>query len=361
MRKRLLVASLSVCLTSTWAAAADVKFEPSKLTQRPDDWFKSNEGQTILANIVGWQNEDGGWYKHYDVEHPRPNPLPTDPQWFGGQGWTASSTIDNAATYSELRALARAIRLADKPEYHKAFDRGLDYLIASQYPNGGFPQRFKLPNNYGRMITFNDDAMTNVMKLMQDIAAGDSDFAFVSPETKTKAQKSFDKSIECVLNCQITTNGKKTIWCQQHDPVTFAPTGARAFELPAATSSESANIVMLLMSLDHPSPRVKAAVDSAIAWFEETKITGKRWGFVTGPQYEGGKDRIITDDPSAPPLWARFYDIETNKPFFVSRDGIKRETVDHVTRERRIGYAWYSISPQKAIDQYNKKWKPANR
>lgn len=118
-------------------------FEPSKLTGRPDEWFKSGEGRTILANVVGRQNADGGWYKHYDIE--------------------------------------------------------------------------------------------------------------------------------------------------------------------------SATIVMLLVSLGHPSPR-----------------------------------------------GARFYDIETSKPFFVSRDGIERETVDHVTRERRIGYAWYSIRPQKAIDLYNKKWKPAN-
>lgn len=342
-------------------AAADMKFEPSKLTQRSDEWFKSEEGQTILANLVSWQNADGGWYKHYDIEHPRPDPLPTDPQWFGGQAWTASSTIDNAATYSELRALARAIRLNDKPEYHKAFDRGLAYLESAQYPNGGIPQRYKLPNNYGRMITFNDDAMTNVMKLLQEIAAGQGDFSFATDEQKSRAKKSFDKGIDCIVKAQIKhSDGVKTVWCQQHDPATLAPTGARAYELPSACSSESANIVMLLMSLPNPSAEVKQSIDSAIAWFEKVKISGKRWGFVTGPQYQGGKDRIITDDPSAPPLWARYYDLETDKPFFVGRDGVKHDTVDPVGRERRVGYAWYSISPQKAIDYYNKKWKPAN-
>src|SRR5689334_10590208 len=80
----------------------------------PDDWFTSEKGQAILGNIVSWQNDNGGWWKAYDVEKPRPaTNAPEKPGEGGPKGddndtWHKSSTIDNNATYTELRLLARA-------------------------------------------------------------------------------------------------------------------------------------------------------------------------------------------------------------------------------------------------------------
>lgn len=347
------------CVFASQAYAAEAFTDAPKLLKQPDTWFMTEEGTKALANVVTWQNPDGGWYKHYDVMVPRPDPLPSGTDWFGGKGWEVSSTIDNAATYTELMLLARGIRLADKPEYHTAFDRGLDYLIASQYPNGGIPQRFKLPKNYGRMITFNDDAMTNVLKLFKDVVDGKGDFAFTTAEQKSKAKAAFEKGVDCVVKCQIVINGKPTVWCQQHDPQTLAPTGARAFELPSLASTESATLVMLLMDIDSPTSAVKRSIDSAVAWFEANKIPGKKWAFVDGPQYEGGRDRLLLDDPSAKGVWARFTDIDSGKPFFVARDGLKHWDVTAISRERRVGYAWYSVSPQKVLDRFA-KWKAKN-
>ena len=45
-------------------------------------------------------------------------------------------------------------------------------------------------------------------------------------------------------------------------------------------------------------------------------------------------------DPGAPPLWARFT-IETNRPMFSGRDGVKKYSLAEIERERRNGYAWY--------------------
>ena len=355
MPKRAWTAGL-FCVFASNAFAAEAFVDSPKLLKQPDEWFKSDAGQKAMANVVSWQNADGGWYKHYDTSLARPDPLPSGPDWFGGKGWEASSTIDNAATYTEIRLLARGIRLADKPEYHAAVDRGLDYLIASQYPNGGIPQRFKLPKNYGRMITFNDDAMANVLRLFKDVAEAKADFAFATDAQKAKAKAAFDKGVDCVVKCQIVVNGRPTIWCQQHDPETLAATGARAFELPSLSSSESATVTMLLMEIESPSPAVKDAIESAVAWFEANKITGKKWTFVEGPQYEGGRDRLLLDDPAATGVWPRFTDIESGKPMFVARDGLKHWDVNEISRERRVGYAWYSVAPQKVLDACA-KWK----
>src|SRR5204863_5374497 len=126
--------------------------------------------------------------------------------------------------------------------------------------------------------------------------------------------------------------------------------------LPGITPDESAEIVLLLMSLDKPDERVRRAIDSAAEWFESTKILGKRVQVVTGAQYEKGKDKVVVDDPNAPPLWARFYDIETNKPFFCSRDGIKRDSMDQISHERRNGYSWYGAWGEK-VEQAYPQWK----
>jgi len=57
-------------------------------------------------------------------------------------------------------------------------------------------------------------------------------------------------------------------------------------------------------------------------------------------------------DPSAPPLWARFYDIETGRPFFCGRDGVKKSTFAEIERERRNGYAWYGNWGERLAKDY---------
>ena len=55
-----------------------------------------------------------------------------------------------------------------------------------------------------------------------------------------------------------------------------------------------------------------------------------------------GPDTKVIDDPAAPALWARFYDLETGKPFFCGRDGIKHDSLDQipngVAKERGIKF-----------------------
>jgi PelA/Pel-15E family pectate lyase len=60
------------------------------------------------------------------------------------------------------------------------------------------------------------------------------------------------------------------------------------------------------------------------------------------------------EDKTAPVMWARFYDLETGKPYFSDRDGVKRETFAEMGHNRRNGYDWYTYSPQKLMDEYVK-------
>src|SRR3954453_9603253 len=178
----------------------------ARLVDQNDEWFSTEQGKATVDNIITWQNENGGWWKAYDASNPRPPKVENRPN-SGPQGdddnvWHKVSTIDNNATYSELRIIARAARVLKDDKYKNAFNRGLKYLFDAQYPNGGWPQRFPLQDNYGRHITFNDDAMLGVMKLMRDVFENQRDFAFVSDDDRKRAKAAFDKGIDCILNCQ---------------------------------------------------------------------------------------------------------------------------------------------------------------
>jgi len=317
-----LVCFMLPCATDAFAADKGVYI--AKWIDQGDDWYKSDEGKKIIANILAWQNPNGGWFKSYDTMSARPAEIkPTDhglaPKTDSGEVWAAVSTIDNDATYTELRILARAVRVTGNEAAKASFMKGLQFLFDSQYPNGGWPQRFPLQKNYGRYITFNDGAMVGVVMLMRDVAQSHPDFAFVEEATRTKCQESFDR--------------------QQHHEVTFEPMGARSFELPSLCTSESAGITLLLMEIKQPEERVKTAVEASEKWFAANAIHGKGYPKLTGPQYENGYDRLPMDDPSAPPLWARFYSMETGKPMFVDRDGSQHDVVTELGYERRTGYA----------------------
>ena len=123
---------------------------------------------------------------------------------------------------------------------------------------------------YQVLITYNDDAMTSTLNLFNDIIHDNAPYpaGLVDDEVKDKLQASFDKGVECILATQIMVKGKPTVWCQQNDPVTLKPAGARAFELPAFCSAESVPIIKLLMELPNPDKRVKAAVHGAMKWLD---------------------------------------------------------------------------------------------
>lgn len=57
-----------------------------------------------------------------------------------------------------------------------------------------------------------------------------------------------------------------------------------------------------------------------------------------------------------PPLWARFYTLEDNRPFFSDRDGVKKFDISEIGHERRNGYSWYNSDGLKVFKKYE-QWK----
>ena len=114
------------------------------------------------------------------------------------------------------------------------------------------------------------------------------------------------------------------------------------------------------MKINKPSNEVKNAINKAMEWFEEVKITGYKFVSVPDANEPKGKNKVVLPDPNSV-IWARFYDIDTNKPFFCGRDGIKKNTVAEIESERRNGYAWYGNWPEILIKKKYPEWLKINQ
>ena len=114
----------------------------------------------------------------------------------------------------------------------------LDYLLAAQYPNGGWPQFFPVRKDYSRYVTFNDQAMINVLTLLDDVANGTSPLDFVDSARRQRAAAAVQRGVEVILRSQVTVKGTLTVWGAQHDEVTLEPRQARAFEPVSLASAE---------------------------------------------------------------------------------------------------------------------------
>ena len=328
----------------------------------PQPWYGSNEAIRLAGIIVSFQTPAGGWSKNLNLAKQARAPgesfAPDNDSRLPGKKdfdsppaghWDYVGTFDNNATVTELRFLAKVIAAGGtnqvKP-FVTSFERGLDYIFAAQYPNGGWPQVWPLQGGYHDAITYNDDAMINILNLLREVATGTNDFAFVPEKTRRLAAASLQRGFACVLACQIIEDGHATVWCQQHDALTLQPVSARNYEMPSEVSSESAKIMMFLMAQPHPGPEIIKSVNAAAVWFEKTRISDMAFKVVPGAGHR------LVSAPGHGPIWARYYQIGADRPIFGDRDKTIHDHLNEISDERRNGYAWFTAAPQTALDRY---------
>lgn len=326
----------------------------SIINDKEPAWFATAEAKEVAENVLLYQRNIGGWPKNIQMQ--KPLTAAEKQKLINLKPDTKELTTDNGATCQEMLFLSKMYAQVPDERYKKAFLSGLDYLLKAQYENGGWPQFYPIKKGYYTHITFNDNSMANIMNVLKEIAEKTDYYSIkVSDETAQKAQKAFDKGIDCILKTQYKQNGVLTGWCAQHDEVTLLPANARAFELASLSGMESAKLVLLLMSVKNPSPEIITAVNSAVVWFEKTKITDLREERVPVPNSKL-MEKIMVKDPNATPLWARFMELSDNTPFFCDRDGVKKATLAEIGQERRIGYSWYTNQPKEVLKKYP-SWK----
>lgn len=317
-------------------------------------WYATPEALSLAENVLYYRNANGGWPKNIDMT-TRATPL------------DATSTIDNDGTTTQIDYLARVYSASACSRYGDAALAGIQYLLDAQYDNGGWPQIYPNATDYHTHITFNDNAMVHVLELLRSVSRRAAPYAFADEALATTAGEAVQRGIGVILATQIVIDGVKTGWCAQHDEVTLAPAQARTYELPSLSGSEGANLLRFLMTIEDPSPEVRAAVQAAAAWFEQVALSGIRIDAIDDATQTSGEDRVVVQDPAAPLLWARFYELGTNRPIFSSRCEVpecaadpffmRRYSLAEIENERRVGYAWYGNWPRQLLATTYPEWR----
>jgi PelA/Pel-15E family pectate lyase len=335
------IALLASALCSPWlvfAAGAQASPAPipwSRALDQPAGWYASAEAVRIAENVLQYQHDNGGWEKNIDMARPLADSERTH---VGKTDLEGGTTIDNGATWTQIRYLARVYEATRQPRFRDAMLRGVDFLLAAQYANGGWPQFYPIRRGYYEHVTFNDGAMIGAMRVLRDVAHAQAPFASVDAERRSRAAAAIARGLDVILKTQVDVDGTLTAWCAQYDHTTLRCAKARAYELPSLSGGESADVVRYLMEIEKPDPAIGRAVESAVRWFDAVKLTGIAVVVKRDTTLPRGFDRVVVADPAAPPLWARFYEIGTNKPIFVGRDGVVRSSLAEIEHERRVGY-----------------------
>jgi PelA/Pel-15E family pectate lyase len=315
--------------------------------KRNYDRYDRTEIKAIADNFVNWQNYDGGWPKNIDWLAK----LKKDSIRRKMQKIARRSTLDNRNTYPQIEYLSNAYIRTNNETYRASAEKGLNYILEIQNPSGGW-KGWDID-----AITYNDEIMTGVMNLFLDITEKNEKYNWISAELYKKICHSLDRAIEVTLKCQIIQNGEKTAWCQQHSHKTLRPMQARTFELRSITANESSDILIFLMRIKNPSKDVKEAIHAGLKWMKKSRIEGLKIEREPLPkgQYINNEypyDLKEVKDPKAKPIWARFYDLDSNEPFLCNRDGKRVNHLKDVLPERRTGYEWYGYWPEIVFKQY---------
>lgn len=328
-------------------ASKPMKHKNFGFPEQPDlAFWASPEAERMALVILSFQTPSGGWSKRTDMATQRREAG----QQFGVEK-DYIPTFDNAATSTQILWLSSFMPYASdklRPLLQQGIERAIGFVLQAQYPNGGFAQTYPLRGGYHDAITFNDHVMVQLLKLLQKVAT-DPQFSFIAPAIRQQAERQFFQGIELLLRAQIRLNGELTVWAAQHHPLTLQAIKARSYELPALVSSESAEIVLLLMQLPKPSQAIIQSVEAAVAWFSAKQISH------TVMQRSDQGVRFLQKN-GAKPLWARFYDLQNQQPLFVDRDGRIVSSMAELSIERQNGYGWYQSNAEAVLKAYP-QWK----
>jgi hypothetical protein len=134
----------------------------------PTEWFASAENQKLAEIVISYQTPTGGWSKAVDYTK---GPRQPGTHWTSqtGDAWHYCGTFDNRATTEQIKFLAGVFTATKREDVKAALMKGLDYVFAAQYPNGGWPQNYPVERGYHEAITLNDDAMIHILEVLHDL------------------------------------------------------------------------------------------------------------------------------------------------------------------------------------------------
>ncbi|MGI5848412.1 MAG: pectate lyase [Candidatus Cryptobacteroides sp.] len=269
-----------------------------------------------VANALIWgQLECGGW--NYIIDFAGEESLKDWYATVGQSGWRleefqhyyGNATFDDASTTQCAKFLLRMYLEKYDPVFRSPLDKTIDFILKSQYPVGGWPQRYPLMydhpfqgmTDYTSFITLNDDVIPEA-----------TDFLLQCYQTLgiPGLKEPILRAMYLIILLQ---QGQPYAgWSDQYTVNDLKPAHARSYEPRAVNTGVTASMVRVLMKYYRLTgdTRFLAGIPAALDFIEAQRLPEsevQRWG-------------RPSSDPDAF-LVPRFIDPDDGKPLYVHRKG----------------------------------------
>lgn len=246
--------------------------------------------------------------------------------------YSGNATFDDG-TIDAAQFLLRLYAENWDPRYRPAIDRAIDFLIESQYPVGGWPQRWPLrydfvkegKADYTSFITINDGVHTGNINFLLDC------YRILGEE---RVLEPVQRAMSCVLVLQ---GGKPQAgWAMQHQlDLNYTPGHARDFEPRGYAATATAEMIGNLMMFYRWTGDSKylARIPDALEFLESIRYSPEEVAFFGVNLREG---QI---------LCPTFVEVGSGKPLYLHRGGGKywvdydpNDLITHYRSTRTINY-----------------------
>ena len=270
-----------------------------------DEYYYRAAERAAEALIWG-QHPSGGW--NYIIDFGGESSLKDWYETVGRNGWRleefqhyyGNATFDDHATVESGKFLLRLYLEKRDPKYRPPVEKALQFILDSQYPVGGWPQRWPRTHefqnkghpDYTGHITFNDEVAIENIDFLLTVYQTLGDGRVLEP--LRRAMGTFI----------LTQYGQPTPgWSLQHS-LDLKPAGARTYEpLSIATHTTAANVGKLMDFYELTGEtRYLARIPEALDWLDK----------VEAPR--------SVHTPDGRTHWTHI-EVDTNRPLFVRRRG----------------------------------------
>ena len=257
--------------------------------------------------LADGQHPAGGW--NYLIDTAGEESLRRWYDTIGKNGWRleefqhyyGNATFDDAGTAEASQLMLRLFLETGDARWRGPLDRAIAFVLDSQYPNGGWPQRHPQAeahglhgmDDYTRLITFNDDV------------AGENIEFLLMVRATMGADPRIEDAIRRGMNIFIETQqpAPQPGWGLQHRLDDLRPSAARSYEpeaLATHTTATNVNSMMTFYQLTGDR-RFLARLGEALDWLEALR----------------SPPGVAPEGRSHP----TFIQIGTNRPLYIHRRG----------------------------------------
>ncbi|HEX8216307.1 MAG TPA: pectate lyase, partial [Allosphingosinicella sp.] len=262
------------------------------------DEYYYQAAERVGSALVWGQHPSGGW--NYFIDFGGEAPTRHWYETIGRNAWRmeefqhygGNATFDDAGTSEAMQFLLRLYVEKRDPRWKPALDRAIHFVLESQYPIGGWPQRYPHSDTYpayARLITFNDDvAAENIRFLVMTYQA----------LGETRVLDAITRGMNVFLTTQL--GPPQPGWALQYG-LDLQPSAARSYEPNALVTHTTAANLRALMSFYRLTGETKylARIPEALDWLESVRL----------PEPKQGR------------AFPTFIEIGTNRPIYVHRRG----------------------------------------